>query len=147
MIQQLLATDGNWAGLVLRLTAAFIMFPHGAQHFLGWYGGYGYKGTMGWLTGTVGLPQPVAFTVIMIEFFGPLLLLAGIGTRFVAVAMIGLMIGIILSWHVSYGFFMDWENTLNGEGYEYHLLFIGLLIALALTGGGKYSVDGLLAAK
>lgn len=145
MLQQLFATDGSWAGLVLRLTAAFIMFPHGAQHFLGWFGGYGFKGTMDWMTGTVGLPKVVAFTAIMIEFFGPLLLVAGIGTRFIAMAMIALLIGIIISWHLPYGFFMDWVNTLNGEGYEYHLLFIGALVALALVGGGRFSVDQLLA--
>lgn len=144
MLQQLLATDNTLTGLVLRLTAALILFPHGAQHFLGWFGGYGYQGTMGWLTGTVGLPWVVAFAVIVLEFFGPFLLIAGIGTRFVAVALIGLMIGIIVTSHWSNGFFMDWVNTLNGEGYEYHLLFIGVCIALALVGGGRYSVDQLL---
>lgn len=145
MLQQLLSTESTLTGLVLRLTAGLIMFPHGAQHFLGWFGGYGYAGTMGWLTGTIGLPRVVGFTVIMLEFFGPFLLIAGIGTRLVAVAMIGLMIGIIATSHWSNGFFMDWVNTLNGEGYEYHLLFIGVCVALALVGGGRYSVDGLLA--
>jgi putative oxidoreductase len=145
MLQQLLSTDGSWAGLLLRLTAGLIMFPHGAQHFLGWFGGYGYKGTMGWLQGTHGLPWFVSFTIIMLEFFGSILLVAGIGTRFLAVAMIGLMIGIIATSHWSNGFFMDWVDTLQGEGYEYHLLFIGILLALVLVGGGRYSVDSLLA--
>lgn len=145
MLQQILSTDSGLTGLVLRLTAGLIMFPHGAQHFLGWFGGYGFNGTMGWLTRSVGLPWVVAFGVIILEFFGSILLVAGVGTRVLAVAMIGLMIGIIATSHWSNGFFMDWVNTLNGEGYEYHLLFIGALVALALVGGGRYSVDQLLA--
>lgn len=145
MLQQLLSSDAGWAGFVLRVTAGLIMFPHGAQHLLGWFGGYGYQGTMGWLQSTHGLPWIVSFTIIMLEFFGSILLIAGFGTRMLAVAMIGLMIGIIVTSHWSNGFFMDWEDSLKGEGYEYHLLFIGICLVLALVGGGHYSVDSLLA--
>lgn len=147
MLHAMFTTDRSWTGLLLRLTAGLIMFPHGAQHLLGWFGGYGYDGTMGWLQSTHGLPWIVSFAIIILEFFGSILLVAGIGTRILGVGMIGLMIGIVATSHWSNGFFMDWVDTFKGEGFEYHLLFIGILSALVLTGGGKYSIDSMVASK
>lgn len=144
MKQFLFATDNDWAGLVLRLTVGLILFPHGAQKLLGWFGGPGISGIMEWLTQVVKLPWIVAAAVVLIEFAGALAIIAGVGTRFWAVAVIGLMVGIVLTSHLQNGFFMNWEGSKSGEGYEYHLLMIGLSVGLLILGGGRYSVDRLL---
>lgn len=131
----------------VRITAAFILFPHGAQKLLGWFGGYGYTGTMDFFTHVKHIPYIVGLLVILIEFFGPVFLLFGIGTRLIALAMIANMTGIILSSHTPYGFFMNWSGNQQGEGFEYHLLFIGLASVLLIGGGGKFSMDALIAGK
>ena len=50
MLTTLLHTQADWAGLILRLVLALVIFPHGAQKVLGWFGGYGYAGTMQYFT-------------------------------------------------------------------------------------------------
>lgn len=130
-----------YAAPALRLTLAAVMFPHGAQKALGWFGGYGWTGTMGFLTGTAHLPSPVAAGVILLEFLGPVLLALGLFTRWVALGFIGLMAGAIATVHAPNGFFMNWGGTQAGEGFEYHLLVIGIGAALVLLGGGPLSLD------
>ena len=141
MKQKIFLTNNDWTGFILRLTVGAIIFPHGAQKMLGWFGGYGFSGTMNYFTGTVHLPWIIAFLVIIIEFFGSLFLLAGVASRIWAVLLIALMIGIIFTSHIENGFFLNWYGTNKGEGYEYHLLVIGLSIAILLNGSGKFSVD------
>lgn len=143
-MQKLFKTNNDWTGLALRLGIAIVLFPHGAQKLLGWFGGYGFSGTMQFFTGTVGLPWFMGFLVILLEFFGSLLLLAGLGSRIIAAAMIILFIGIIFTSHVQNGFFMNWFGNQKGEGYEYFLLLIGLSTALLLNGSGRLSADRLL---
>lgn len=101
--------------LLLRLTTALILLPHGAQKMLGWFGGYGFTGTMSYFTEVKNIPYPVALLVILIDFFGPLFLIFGLGTRLVAVDIIVNMTGIILSSHTQYGFFMNWFGTQQGK--------------------------------
>jgi len=144
MFTNILSANGDITGLILRLTIAFIIFPHGAQKLVGWFGGHGFKGTMGFFTGSVHLPYIVGLSVILIEFFAPVLLLLGLGTRIATVGIIGLMIGIILTAHKQNGFFMNWGGDQKGEGFEYHLLVIGLAIALLIEGAGRFSLDRLL---
>jgi putative oxidoreductase len=139
--QALLATDAGVAPLVMRVTLAVVMWPHGAQKLLGWFGGYGFEGTMGFFTQALGVPSPVALLVVLGEFFGPILLLLGAATRFVAGSFILIMLGAALMVHAQNGFFMNWSGAQAGEGFEYHLLAIGMSLALVLTGAGRASVD------
>lgn len=129
------------APVVLRLALAAVMFPHGAQKALGWFGGYGWSGTMGFLTGNAGLPSPVAAGVILLEFLGPVLLAIGLASRAVALGFVGLMFGAIATVHAPHGFFMNWSGNQKGEGFEYHILVIGLAAAIALIGSGPLSAD------
>ncbi len=147
MLTTLLHTHADWASLVLRLVLALVIFPHGAQKVLGWFGGYGYTGTMQYFTTQAGLSAPVAFTVLMAEFVGPLALVAGFGTRLAALLIAAVMIGAIFKVHRGVGFFMNWTGSRQAgqEGYEYHLLALAICAALLVTGGGAFSVDGLLA--
>ena len=141
VIAALLATDRGLAPVALRLTLALVMFPHGAQKALGWFGGYGWDGTMGFLTGQVGMPALFAAGVILLELLGPLLLLVGLGSRLVGLGFIGLMLGAIVTVHAEHGFFMNWAGAQSGEGFEYHLLMIGAALGLVFAGGGRWSLD------
>lgn len=146
-MRQCFATDDSWAGLVLRVMLGLVLFPHGAQKFLGWYGGFGFSGTMAFFTDTMHLPWFVAFLVIVGEFFGSLGLLVGFLTRFTAASLAVIMVGAILTTHLPHGFFMNWFGKQQGEGFEYHLLVIAICAALMITGAGRWSVDGELAKK
>lgn len=143
----LFQTDDSWTGLILRVTLGLVMFPHGAQKLLGWYGGFGFGGTMNFFTETMHLPWLVAFLIIIGEFFGSLGLLAGFLTRFSAASIGVIMLGAVSLVHWPHGFFMNWFGKQQGEGYEYHLLVIGIAIALMIAGAGRWSVDKLVAEK
>ncbi|MEO5783286.1 MAG: DoxX family protein [Ginsengibacter sp.] len=146
MKNKIFSTNNDWTGLVSRLTIGLIMFPHGAQKVLGWFGGYGFNGTMAYFTSSTGyhLPWIITSLVIMIEFFGAISLIAGFASRLWAIAMIIIFIGMIFSGHSGNGFFMNWFGNQKGEGYEYHLLVIGLSLATIINGSGKYSVDKII---
>src|SRR5262252_8501618 len=140
LLHRALSTNAGVSATIARLALAVVMFPHGAQKLLGWFGGYGFAGTFGFLTKS-GLPAPIAVAVILIEFSAPLLLLAGLATRFAALGIGAIMIGAIATVHASQGFFMNWAGTQGGEGFEYHLLALGLVGVQLLQGGGRFSLD------
>ena len=124
-----------------------VMLPHGAQKLLGWFGGYGFSGTMNYFTGTLHIPSPLAFLVIASEAFGSLGLLLGLGTRLAAFGAAATMIGAVLTTHLQVGFFMNWFGNQPGEGLEYHLLALALALPLLVRGGGALALDrSLLAA-
>src|SRR5258706_14105410 len=104
MKNRIFETNSDWSGLIARLTIGFILFPHGAQKMLGWFGGYGFSGTMNFFTNSVGLSWIVAFMVIVIEFVGALSLIAGFASRLWALLTIILMIGIVFTVHLNNGF-------------------------------------------
>ena len=140
-MKALFQTDDGWAGLILRITLGLVMFPHGAQKLLGLFGGYGFNGTMGFFTQKMGIPWLIALLVIIGESFGSIALLAGLLTRFTAASLGLIMLGAITMVHIPHGFFMNWSGQQQGEGFEYHLLVIGIATALLVTGGGRWSVD------
>jgi putative oxidoreductase len=131
---------------LLRLTLALVLLPHGAQHLLGAFGGYGFAATVAWMSGPLGFPAPLAAAGILLEFFGPLLLLAGIGSRVVALAL-AVFMAIAGSTHVANGFFMNWFGNLPAgtEGFEYHILVVAIAAVIAVNGGGAYSLDRMIA--
>lgn len=143
----LFQTDAAWSGLILRVILGVVLFPHGAQKLLGWYGGFGFAGTIGYFTEQAHLPWIIAFLIIVGESFGSLGLIAGFLTRFTALSVGIIMLGAISLVHWPIGFFMNWAGKQAGEGFEYHLLVLGICAALLLIGGGKWSVDGVIAKK
>ncbi len=144
MKNKIFDTNNDWTGVIARLAIGIVLFPHGAQKLLGVFGGYGFSGTMGFFTGTVHLPWIIAFLVIIIEFFGSVSFILGFASRIWATLTIILMLGIILTSHIDNGFFMNWLGNQKGEGYEYHLLVIGLCLAILANGSGKYSADKII---
>jgi len=144
MTQKIFAADSDLTGFITRLTIGLVMFPHGAQKVLGWFGGPGYANEMKFFTETLHIPWLLAFAVIIIEFLGSISLIIGFASRLWAVAMIFLFLGIIFTAHVDHGFFMNWYGDQKGEGFEYHVLIIGLSLATLVKGSGRYSVDRIL---
>jgi putative oxidoreductase len=145
MLNALFRTDDDSASLILRVMLGVVFFPHGAQKVLGWFGGFGLEGTLGFFTQTMGLPLAVAALVIAAEFLGSLGLITGLLTRLAAFGILCVMTGAIFLVHLPNGFFMNWGGNQAGEGYEYHLLAIAIALALMFKGGGRWSLDRLIA--
>lgn len=141
VIKKLFNTNDSIAPLFLRLFLALVLFPHGAQKLLGWFGGFGFDGTMNYFTETVGLPSSIGFLVIIIEFFGPVALILGFATCLWSFAIAIVMTGIILTTFTDY-FFMNWFGNQKSEGMEFFLLSIGMSASLGYSGAGRFSVDG-----
>ncbi len=131
----------------MRLFLAVVFFPHGAQKALGWFGGQGLEGTLGFFTTQMGVPLVVALMVVAAEFLGSIGLIFGFLTRVSGLGITCVMTGAIFMVHLQNGFFMNWFGQKQGEGFEFHLLAIALAVALFITGGGKWSVDGLIEKK
>lgn len=144
MLRKLIATDNDGATTILRLVLGVIFFAHGAQKMLGWFGGYGFTGTMGFFTHAMHIPPFFAFLAIAAEFFGGLGLIVGFLTRIAAFGIFANMIVAIAMVHQQFGLFMNWTGAQKGEGYEYHLLVLAITIFLMIRGAGASSLDRLL---
>ena len=139
-MKYLFQTDDKFSYWVPRVILGCVFLPHGAQKLFGWFGGFGFTNTMTYFTQTAGLPWIIAFLIIMGESLGSLGLILGFFTRLSALGLICIMVGAIITVHIPNGFFMNWFGKQAGEGFEYHLLVIGMSIPLLISGGGKYSV-------
>jgi putative oxidoreductase len=137
----LFKTDNDLSNLVLRLVLGTVFFSHGAQMTLGWFGGYGFSGTMGFFTGTLHIPAPLAFLVIATQFGGAIALILGLFTRLAALGIAVNMLVAVAMVHAQFGWFMNWFGNQKGEGFEYHLLAIAIAAVLILRGGGKWAAD------
>jgi putative oxidoreductase len=141
MLRKLMQTDDDVGRLIVRLALGLVMFPHGAQKLLGWFGGNGFAGTLQFFTSQLGLPVAVAFLVILAEFFGAISLITGFLGRVGAFGILCVMLGAIFMVHLPNGFFMNWYGNQKGEGIEYHLLAIGMALAILVKGSGAFSID------
>jgi putative oxidoreductase len=147
MIRRIISTDDSVATMILRLVLGVVFFAHGAQKMLGWFGGFGFAGTMGFFTGTMHIPAPLAFLAICAEFFGGIGLIIGFLTRIAVFGIATNMVVAIATVHRTFGFFMNWSGTQKGEGFEYHLLVLAMAAVLVIRGAGAFSVDHALSTK
>ncbi len=145
MLRKLTTTENSTAISILRFVLGFVFFAHGAQKMLGWFGGYGFSGTMGFFTGGLHIPAPFAFLAICAEFFGGIGLLLGLLTRIAAFGIAVNMLVAIVMVHSQFGLFANWSGTQKGEGFEYHLLVLAITAFLMIKGGGALSADRKLA--
>lgn len=145
MRHALFGTDNSVVPFLLRLTLAIVMFPHGAQKVLGWFGGQGLDATMQAMTTHMGIPAPFAALAIAAEFLGPIGLIVGLLTRVAAFGIAVEMLVAVAKVHEPNGFFMNWSGHERGEGFEFHILMIGIAVALMVSGGGRWSVDHAIA--
>jgi putative oxidoreductase len=141
MFRKLLATSDDWTLTLLRLVMGVIFFAHGAQKTFGWFGGYGFSGTMGFFTRMMHIPAPFAFLAICAEFLGGVGLILGALGRLAAFGIACNMVVAILMVHHNFGLFMNWSGQQKGEGFEYHLLAIAIAVVLMARGSGAFSVD------
>src|SRR5436853_4295103 len=86
-MKRLMSTSNDVALTMLRVVLGVIFFAHGAQKMLGWFGGYGFSGTMKAFTGMMHIPAPLAFLAIAAEFFGGIGLVVGFLTRIAALGI------------------------------------------------------------
>ena len=144
MLRRLLQTDQDYTALGLRLVLAVLIFPHGAQKLLGWYGGFGFDGTMQFFA-SLGVPALLGLLLIANEFFGMVALAVGLAGRVAAFGTVLGMLGAMLLVHGQFGFFINWFGTQQGEGIQFHLLAAAVATVLMIKGSGAWSLDRMLA--
>ena len=144
-MRKLLSTPNDLTLTLARLILGIVFFAHGAQKMLGWFGGYGFKGTMGFFTQQMHIPAVFAFLAICAEFFGGLGLIVGLLSRVAAFGIICNMLVAVATVHAQNGFFMNWTGQQKGEGFEFHLLALALLVVVLVKGAGALSIDRALA--
>jgi len=147
MFKALVRTDNNKGSIFLRLALGIVMFPHGAQKVLGWFGGPGAEKTIEMFTTKAGFPLFAVILLMITEFLGSLCLVTGLFTRVFALAIGFSMALCAYGNHLQNGFFMNWMGTQKGEGFEFHILVVGIALALAVKGGGALSIDRMIAKK
>jgi putative oxidoreductase len=145
LLARLAKTDDSLAPTIARVALGAVMFPHGAQKLLGWFGGYGFSATVGFFKTVLHVPAPIAVLVILAESIGALMLILGVASRFAAASIALVMAAAVAMAHAHVGFFMNWAGTQQGEGFEYHILAIALALVVVVAGGGKASIDRKLA--
>jgi putative oxidoreductase len=145
---KLLKTNTNdYVMTMLRLVLGVVFLAHGSQKMLGWFGGYGFLGTMGFFTHQLGVPAPLAFLAIAAEFFGGIGLIVGLLSRVAAFGIACNMIVAVSLIHYHFGLFANWSGNQGGEGYEYHLLAVAIAVAIMVRGSGALSIDAALSSK
>lgn len=143
LFRKLKQTDNNSASIILRISFFIMMFPHGAGKVFGIFGGFGFEKTMQHFTENMGIPYILALVAITVEFLSSLLILVGYQTRINAFLLASVMT-VAGFMHIGNGFYMNWFGQKTGEGFEFHILAVGMMLALAMLGGGKYSLDNKL---
>jgi putative oxidoreductase len=141
VFRKLVQSNHDWTLTLLRLAAGIMIFPHGLQKTFGWFGGAGFSRQMAGFTQGLHIPDAFAFLAIMAEFLGGLGLLLGALTRIAAFGVACNMIMAVYYLHWRNGLFMNWSGQQQGEGFEFHLLAVAILIVLIAKGGGAWSVD------
>ena len=146
-MDMLFGTFASTSLLIVRVVLGVIFFAHGAQKMLGWFGGYGFTGTMGFFTGMLHIPTLFAVLAIAAEFLGGLGLIFGLLTRVASFGIFCNMVVAVALVHGRFGFFMNWTGAQKGEGYEYHLILLAASAFLMIRGAGAASVDRLLSSR
>ncbi len=136
----LFRTTNSYPQMFVRFMLGMVMFAHGAQEMIGWFGGAGYHGTMAMFE-QMGIPTICAFLAVLAQFFGGLGLMLGFLSRIAAFGILCNMVVAVVLVHERNGFFMNWTGAKGGEGFEYHLLAIAIAFAVLVGGAGALSVD------
>lgn len=141
MIDKILKTDSfDWGALIARVFLGVVILPHGLQKLFGMFGGYGFSATVDYFSST-GIPSLIGVLIVLGESFGALFLILGLISRISAAGTALIMLGAIAMVHSQFGFFMNWFGAQAGEGFEYHLLALGLSVVVLVKGGGKWALD------
>lgn len=139
--ERITETDARLAFTIARVGLGVVMFPHGAQKVLGWYGGAGFGSAYTFFVSNLHIPAPLAVFTILAELLASVALVLGVLTRVAAFVVLATMVAAIALVHAPNGFFMNWYGAKQGEGFEYHLLAATLALVCLVSGGGRLSVD------
>ena len=142
MLDRLMATRDDWSLMLLRLATGIMILPHGLQKAFGMFGGGGISGTVEFLNGGLHIPVLLVYLAIAAEILGGVGLILGVLTRVAAFAVLCNMVIGVLMVHLPNGFFMNWSGTQKGEGVEFHLLAVSILLVIMVRGAGAFSIDG-----
>ncbi len=143
--KKLIQTNDDLGATLIRVALGIVIFPHGAQKLLGWFGGYGVEGTLGYFSSAHGIPAVFGMLAIIAEFFGSIALVLGFLGRVSAFGIAATMVVAVLTSHLGNGFFMNWTGQGAGEGFEYHILAVAMAAVVMIKGSGAYSIDRVLA--
>ena len=141
MFQKLMNTTDDLVVTLLRLVLGFVFFAHGAQKVLGWFGGFGFRATLGFFTQQMHIPAVLAVLAIAAEFLGGIGLVLGFLGRVAAFGIFCNMVVAIVLVHRHFGLFANWAGNQKGEGIEYHVLAIVICLAIMIRGSGALSID------
>lgn len=135
----------SWSHLVVRLGLGIVFFAHGSQKVLGWFGGPGLPGTVGYMKHALGVPAPLATLAALTEFLAGCGMLVGFLARPAAVGIIVVMLVAIAKVHGKNGLFLNFSNTPGkGHGYEFNLVLIAMALSILIGGAGALSIDRLI---
>lgn len=142
IINQLFVNNQSIAPLALRIAAGTIFVAYGAQKLFGAFGGYGLEGTGQWME-SIGLTPGylMALAAGSAEFFGGLLLIAGLFTRPTAIVLAFTMFMAIVTVHLPNGLFMA------NNGYAFGLSLLAISVSVAFSGAGRLSFDNIISSK
>jgi putative oxidoreductase len=141
MWRKIIRTDDDKVLTLLRVALAIMVFPHGAQKLLGWFGGFGFSGTMGFLTQQMHIPAALALLVFAAEFFGALGVFFGFLGRIAAFGIAVDLTVVALMAHLPNGFFLNYSGQQKGEGIEFLIVPVATAIAIVIRGSGAWSID------
>jgi putative oxidoreductase len=139
MSKTLLQTDADYVFAFLRTIAGIVIWPYGMQKLLGWFGGVGIKGTLEEMA-LEKIPKFIAWLVIIGQSFGSTALIFGFLGRVAAGGLFIVFTGALI-FHLPNGWTMNWCGQKNGEGIEYHVILLSLLLAVIIRGSGAMSID------
>jgi len=142
MIEKLLQTDTDYVCTFLRIVAGIVIFPYGMQKLLGWFDGVGIEGTLEQMT-VRKIPRFIAWLIIIGQSLGSIALIFGFLGRIAAGGLFIIFTGALIV-HLPDGWSMNWFGTKNGEGIEYHVLLLSLLLIIIVKGSGGMSIDSWL---
>lgn len=147
MLRYFFDTEGSPPLLLIRLALGIVVLPHGIQKVFGIWGGQGFWQTIASFETMLGFPPATTILLMAIELLGSAGLILGFCTRLAAFGIGTSMTVCALMNHIQNGFFMNWFGTQKGEGFEYHILILGIALALIIGGGGLWSLDRALSRK
>jgi putative oxidoreductase len=147
IIYTILQTEADYVFTIIRVVAGIVIFPYGMQKLLGWFddfgGGVGISASLNSFK-EKRIPLFLAWMVIIGQSIGSVMLIIGFMGRFAAICNFIIFTGALFN-HLPDGWTMNWSGKKRGEGIEYFILLLTLLLIITIKGSGAYSIDYWLA--